>query len=309
MTNNSTERAPDAGKGKKTGNGTTEKELGVRWGLTKGESNQKGRATRNSAQAQQIPGGLEPAQEEQEVQPDEGLDQLAGASGDRPDLDQPAHAGGDRSENRGLDQSEKSDGDRLSEREGARDDSQDRPLSYTSDEAGRKFIRKSESFEIEEDLLDDYEIDNEYEYTTRGPQDEDDSRIKKNEKKSGELEPDKQSKQTKTVEKRRRSAGSHEKHGDHKGKQPVRPAGFRDLISSISRAGQGKTVSRHDKLKAPTAVTFGRGKDNIPHGLKFNANKERLKKGTNRKIDESDTSESDESPSSDDSGEDEDPGL
>ena len=103
MTNNSTERAPDAGKGKKTGNGTTEKELGVRWGLTKGESNQKGRATRNSAQAQQIPGGLEPAQEEQEVQPDEGLDQLAGASGDR-------------SENRGLDQSEKSDGDRLSER-------------------------------------------------------------------------------------------------------------------------------------------------------------------------------------------------
>ena len=41
-------------------------------------------------------------------------------------------------------------------------------------------------------------------------------------------------------------------------------------MSSISRAGQGETISRHELIKVPTAVTFRRGKGNIPHGLKFN---------------------------------------
>ena len=104
MTNNSTECTPGAGKRKRPDE-TLEKELGVCWGLTKGESTQKGWTTRKGIQTQQIPGGLEPAQEEQEVQPDEGLDQLAGASGDR-------------SEKGGLDQSEETDDDRLSEHEG-----------------------------------------------------------------------------------------------------------------------------------------------------------------------------------------------
>jgi len=58
-------------------------------------------------------------------------------------------------------------------------------------------------------------------------------------------------------------------------------------------------------LRARTAVTFRRGKDDIPHGLKFNTSKER--KGANQKDDKSDSSESNESPSSDDSGEDDDP--
>jgi len=31
-------------------------------------------------------------------------------------------------------------------------------------------------------------------------------------------------------------------------------------------------VSRHNLIKVPTAVTFWRGKDNIPHGLNFNVN-------------------------------------
>lgn len=61
------------------------------------------------------------------------------------------------------------------------------------------------------------------------------------------------------------------KRGDRKGKQPVRPVGFQDMMSSITRAGQRETVPRNEKVGVPTAVTFGRGKNNIPHGLRFNA--------------------------------------
>ena len=43
MTNNSIEQAPETGKWRKGPNdGTSEKESGVRWGFTKGESNRKG---------------------------------------------------------------------------------------------------------------------------------------------------------------------------------------------------------------------------------------------------------------------------
>ena len=41
-------------------------------------------------------------------------------------------------------------------------------------------------------------------------------------------------------------------------------------MTSISMAGPSKTVSRHKRLKVPTAVKFGNG-SNIPHGMKFTA--------------------------------------
>jgi len=92
------------------------------------------------------------------------------------------------------------------------------------------------------------------------------------------------------MEKKHWSVESHEKHEDRKEKQLVQPAGFRDLILSISWAGQGKTVSRHEKLKVPIAVTFGQGKDSILYGLKSNTAKEN--KGTSWKNDELDGTES-----------------
>jgi len=80
-------------------------------------------------------------------------------------------------------------------------------------------------------------------------------------------------------EKRRRN--SHKKCEKHKGKQPKHPAGFRELMSSISMAGHGDTVSRHERLGVPTSVTFGKG-NNIPHGMKF-AIKGKEDKGKNRR--------------------------
>ena len=90
-------------------------------------------------------------------------------------------------EKRSLDQSKEPDGDQPSEYEGVQDDSPGRRLFYTSDKAGRKTIRKLESFEIEEDLFDD-DMNHKYEYTTQKPQDKDNSRIKKNSENGEELE-------------------------------------------------------------------------------------------------------------------------
>ena len=53
------------------------------------------------------------------------------------------------------------------------------------------------------------------------------------------------------------------------------PVGFRDLMSSISRAGQIETVPRNQTVNAPIAFTFGRGGEGIPHGLRFNASRDR----------------------------------
>ena len=70
---------------------------------------------------------------------------------------------------------------------------------------------------------------------------------------------------------RKRSAKkAKEKRKKREGRTPTRPTGFREVISSISMAGQANTVSRHERLVAPTAVRFGRG-NNIPHGMKFTA--------------------------------------
>ena len=72
-----------------------------------------------------------------------------------------------------------------------------------------------------------------------------------------------------------------EKHEKQKEKEPVRPTGFRGIMSSISMAEQGETVTRNERLQIPTSVRFGRG-NNIPHGLKFAAgdkNRNRRKEG------------------------------
>ena len=124
MPNISRERAPE--KKKKKDNffyepvpsdepiqGATDEELGTRWGLDKGTSNltQKGRVTRKDTRTQQIPGGLEPAQDESEIRPgDTSLDQSGKPDGDRPSLDQPAQAGDDR---HNLDQPARAGDDRL----------------------------------------------------------------------------------------------------------------------------------------------------------------------------------------------------
>ena len=80
----------------------------------------------------------------------------------------------------------------------------------------------NQSFEVEEDLL--YNADDtksEYKYTTREPQGEGDSKIKKSGENGEEVESDSQSKRTKPTEKKHRSAGFHEKCEGRKGKQPV----------------------------------------------------------------------------------------
>jgi len=94
-----------------------------------------------------------------------------------------------------------------------------------------------------------------------------------------EHESGKTSRQKKVVKPKNRRK-SLEKCEGRKGKQPVRPAGYRELMSSISKAGQSGTVSRHQLMKKPTAVTFGRGRDNIPHGLTFNAPGKKKGRGT-----------------------------
>ena len=62
--------------------------------------------------------------------------------------------------------------------------------------------------------------------------------------------------------------GRSRKHEKHRSKRPVRPTGFRDVMTLISMAGLSETVSRNEQPKAPTAVRFGKG-NNIPHGMKF----------------------------------------
>ena len=74
----------------------------------------------------------------------------------------------------------------------------------------------------------------------------------------------------KKTSRKRPAKKAKEKRKKCEGRTPTRPTGFREVISSISMAGQANTVSWHKRLVAPTAVRFGRG-NNIPHGMKFAA--------------------------------------
>ena len=97
----------------------------------------------------------------------------------------------------------------------------------------------------------------------------------KNNKSGSDPEPDELDELSKNREQRKPVKtegwdGRSEKNERRKKKQPVRPTGFRDVMTSISMAGPSETVSRHERLKVPTAVKFGNG-SNIPHGMKFTA--------------------------------------
>src|ERR1700743_2606165 len=110
--------------------GTSVKALGARWGLDPSKVNPLGRTTRKVVRPQPIPGGLEPAQDEREAQPeDSGLDHPDRSGGDRrgDDPGQLGEPSGDRS--RSLDQPERTGGDQQS-----RGGPEDRGLSYETDD-------------------------------------------------------------------------------------------------------------------------------------------------------------------------------
>jgi hypothetical protein len=98
MTDNFREQAPRAGRKRNLGYvyeevpnnevnpGISLNDLGARWGTDPGKLEKKGQVTRKGTWARLIPGGIEPAQDEQEVQP-ESLDQPVRTGDDRPDLD------------------------------------------------------------------------------------------------------------------------------------------------------------------------------------------------------------------------------
>jgi hypothetical protein len=69
---------------------------------------------------------------------------------------------------------------------------------------------------------------------------------------------------------KRRKQKSHKKRGDRKGKEPVRPAGFVALMSSISCAGRNETISRNEPAGATTAIPLKRGRKEIPTGMQLN---------------------------------------
>jgi hypothetical protein len=312
MANRSTERASkETGKKGKPGcyyeqvppskdtQGASERELGTRWGRDTGKSDGEGRVTRKGSQTQTIPGTLDTAQEEQEGRPEESsLDQPLSGGGDRPNLDQSAPADDDRLNSEGLDQPENSGVDRP---EGRSPD--ERRLSYASsdDEEGDRSERgspvpppsgkawkrvgkkkrvnvRSEASEVEGDLLatgsDNENTGNEAKYFKEWfSNEEDEGNNDSKGEDEEESEPGNSQKPEGPAKRGRRKRGRQERQQDRKGKQPVRPAGYQELMSSISMAGQRETVPRTERIKAPTAVTFGRNKNNIPHGLKFNAGK------------------------------------
>ena len=283
--------------------GASDKELGARWGA--GKSDGKGRVTRKGSQTQTIPGTLETAQDEQEGHPEEAsLDQPGTPGGDRQSLDQPLLEGGDRPN---LDQPAPADDDRLDKEsldqpEGSGVDRQEghgpneRRLSYVSEDDGkgshserrspgpaldrnpwkqagrRKRARvRSEASEVEGDLLATTGSDNEgihnARYFRQSFSGEDNNSEGEDE---GEHKPEEPPKKEEPVRKVDLEKEATKKRIDRKGKKPVRPVGFQDMMSSISRAGQRETVPRNEKARMTTAVTFGRDKNKIPHGLRFN---------------------------------------
>ena len=301
MANNSRERAPLDGKRKKQvfvyqeipnnekAPGTTEKELGARWGLDEGTSEQRGRTTRARVQAQTIPGDL------QGVQPEEtSLDQPESSGGDRQRLDQPANAGGDR-QGHSSDQSGRPGGDRNEE------NSLEDRLSYASESGNQgkqleqeapetradtntwkrvkrkrsELSERSDSSKVEGDLLagTGSEIstnkDRYFPGWFGGNDDEGDDDPTEGIREDGDgIEASSLRKPSRKRHRKKKSP----KRENRKLKQPRKPVGFREIMASISMAGQGETVSRHQMVRKPTAVTFRR-EEGIPHGLRFNTTK------------------------------------
>ena len=109
--------------------GTLVRALGTRWGLDPSKVNPLGRTTRKVVQPQPIPGGLEPAQDEREAQPEDSSLDHPDKSGGNWHGDDPGQLGepsGDWS--RSLDQPERTGSDRPS-----KDSPEDQGLSYEMD--------------------------------------------------------------------------------------------------------------------------------------------------------------------------------
>ena len=236
--------------------GTSDKDLGAAWGLPQGESKEVGRVTRGGTQTQSVPGGPEATQET-------SLDQPVETGSDRQDLDQLAEASGDRLNTTGLDQSGSPDGDRPKEPEPGEPSSSKRQLSNATEKSPEserekdtpveddwKQVPKSrarnsrETSEVEEKLFIPDSDDANY-GRKHFPSWLNDVENKKNdenpkENKSDEdSEPDKTSEEKKSVRKKHRKGNSQTRKEVSEGKRPMRPIGFREVISSISRAGGG----------------------------------------------------------------------
>ena len=333
--------------------GTSVRALGARWGLDPSKVNLLGRTTRKVVRPQLIPGGLEPAQDEREAQPeDSGLDhpdrsggdrrgdnpgQLGEPSGDRSrSLDQPKRTGGDRQsrggpEDRGLsyetddpyqaaeskrdlpavpEANQNSTESRSSERDSTESrssvkDSTDEPSTERTS-TGPQASERSSTLVSNGPSTEEPEVDSESSegtwrhVWTQGSRNRlDDSEVERNlleensDSKSGgrpsryfrdwfnsednkgknNLNPNEPDEPEENQERRKpietgSLGGRSRKHEKRRSKQPVRPTGFRNIMTSISMAGPSETVSRNEQPKAPTAVRFGKG-NNIPHGMKF----------------------------------------
>ena len=68
--------------------------------------------------------------------------------------------------------------------------------------------------------------------------------------------------------KRRHRRHSRKRRERRERKAPRRPSGYEGAMTSISMVRRNETVSRHQRLKAPTSVSFGAG-NNIPLGMRF----------------------------------------
>lgn len=313
MTDNiSSERALE--KGKKTAKnyyyqevpenekraGTSERDLGARWGLGAGESGNGGRVTRKGSRVPQIPGGLVSVQEEHESPPGEisldlpdslggdrrSLDQPETSGGDRRDLDQPTPVGGDRSEEQGLDQSEKSDGDRPDDLETEEDRdkrSEDEGRKTTDEDGTWKQVKKrrrqsgvSDAAEVEEDLMDTKGSDGD-----QSPRyfpgwfDKNGNRIEDDEDEPAEPELESETERAKSGGERTREGKRRSRHGKRIDSSPTRPAGFRQEVTSISMIGRRDAPMGKRKPQIATSVVFGRRKDEMPQGMKFMKSRER----------------------------------
>ena len=276
MTNQSRERAKEGGKKAKVGYsyqevrddeetpGTTEKELGTRWGIEEGKSGRRGRASRQDTRPKSIPSGLDPAQYEQGSD-QFSLDQPEKSGGDRQGLDQPEKSGGDR---RDLDQAASADDDRseksLDQPVNAGDDrpvtseeavSDDDKIFYATDEGGQedpdvtataegtwkrverkggRIASPSETSIVEEKLfLPESEGDETgSKHFPTWFDSEDNKEAVNGDDPEVEAKAEEAPKKGRNTNKKCRKKSPRKKR---KGKQPVRPIGFREVISSISR--------------------------------------------------------------------------
>ena len=142
------------------------------------------------------------------------------------------------------------------------------------EEKGKNREDRDEASEVEDDLLeDDSESDSDYVESDSGHSSSSSEIpfeyvIHHEDNKSDVIEIKPSSKKTDKKRRRKRSERCSEKK--HR-KRREKSSGFREVMSSVSRARRDKTVSRSERQKAPTSVRFTRD-GNVPHGMKFMVN-------------------------------------